>query len=210
MTSVSFLPLPSPPFTQMAFNLLKALPEAKPKLIKQPRPTHSKHDSSIIQFSMNGKKYGLKIFPDVWVNSSAIFSKTRTIEDINNTGYVAKVVTTFTLPLDIERNQRFVLYEFAEGELLDKYLEKATTQERKKVDTHFREMIHTFADQDICCFFRDNNDFCVTPEGKILLLDWNTLRTVSSSTPKQTIIATGLRKAEEHGLLYDKKLDQQA
>ncbi len=144
------------------------------KIFKTPR---WENDSFIVTFYFEGVRYGLKCFPDIWLNSAIIFSKIELLSTLNVSGYLAKVITSFVNRKD---DYRFVIFVFEDGVVLSESNLQSLSESKKvdikskpiKVVDFFAENFHIRIQPTTGC------DFLMRKDGTIVLLDWDSLREI--------------------------------
>jgi hypothetical protein len=160
------------------------------KLLKS--PIEGKTNDAVIytikQKSNESPTYGLKIYPDVFIQSASVFSSQRFIEKLNALDVLSRVLCA---PEHLFRENtseipdRIVLYEFVEGSPLSKLFLNSRNQDLflKQKQTILEKLLKEGYWLDAYTLF-DLNNFCVTTDGKLVLTDWNGLQQ-NAGTPPQ-------------------------
>jgi hypothetical protein len=167
------------PQNDFVLSLLKKI-DPTAYVYKKPRDNHL-YDATIFRFSFLDKDYGLKLYEDRWANSLNIYRR-KWIPKINETHCATKVLASFTTKTtNLKEARRYVLYEYQEGRPI-KWSEMLQPENTLKVAKIFK----TFSDMGLCVGTPEINNFILTPDQRIVLTDWDTLRiTEKPLKPKQ-------------------------
>ncbi len=122
-------------------------------------------DAIIFKFSFNNKEYGLKFFPDVWLNSAIIYQP-KWKSKILALNLSTKVITSFTTP----SNNRFVLYEYAKGRSL-----RLDDLSNPTILRNLAQLLKDFASIGLCSGSR-LDDYLLIDNDKVIMSDWDGLK----------------------------------
>ena len=124
-------------------------------------------DAMIFKFTFNNKVYGLKFFPDTWPNSAAIYQP-KWKSKVLALNLSTKVITSFITPSE----NRFVLYEYAEGRSL-----KLKDLNNPTILTNLAKLLKAFADIGLCAGSR-LDDYLLIDDNQVIMSDWDGLKQV--------------------------------